>query len=414
VARLRPARVLLWLAVALGVAHLMLLAPQVPHPFCAQVVHVSDDLAFPLNCDSDHLMFLAEHPRVLVQRDDARQSRPVYVAAGVVLRQTLGRVVDALGGNPYGVASPAYLPLVALNLALLVAAMTVLDRLLGAPGLAFAGGLGLVALLAANDVVKAFFWSPHQQLFNVLVPLVSILACRAIVLQPRRSWPWLVGLGLGCGLGALAYGSFAVVPVAVALALAVCRAVGWPAWLAQAAVLGAAFALPNLLWIAAIHQHTGDYYNQEVELFREFVWIGDALRAGGPGELWTTWWSYTLLYLRATWHDVWFALLLLAAVLGLAAAARVPLRPLGRDHAATLVATGVSLAVTVVFYDLIGLYVGRLSYAITVHLLLAVGVLGAVVVPRLPRPAQLAANAALLLAAVAWLAGEVAKHGPYS
>jgi hypothetical protein len=31
-------------------------------------------------------------------------------------------------------------------------------------------------LLVTNDISKAFFWSPHTQMFNVLVPVMAVYA----------------------------------------------------------------------------------------------------------------------------------------------------------------------------------------------------------------------------------------------
>src|SRR5262249_55062909 len=69
--------------------------------------------------------------------------------------------------------------------------------------------LGL--LVVANDVTKAFFWSPHTQMFNVFIPVFGLyMFSRALdgALDDSR---FAIATGLTTGLGLSAYLTFIVV-----------------------------------------------------------------------------------------------------------------------------------------------------------------------------------------------------------
>src|ERR1019366_10797319 len=75
---------------------------------------------------------------------------------------------------------PAYLAYIALNIAILLAAFFVL-RLIVRPWMSHDGATRIIIaasglVLIAYDVVKAFVWSPHTQMFNILVPVLALYA----------------------------------------------------------------------------------------------------------------------------------------------------------------------------------------------------------------------------------------------
>jgi 4-amino-4-deoxy-L-arabinose transferase-like glycosyltransferase len=72
-------------------------------------------------------------------------------------------------------------------------------------------------LLVGNDVTKAFFWSPHTQLFNVLVPVLALNATLRVLDGAAFDRTFALGLGLAVGLGLTAYGVFVVVPTCLML-----------------------------------------------------------------------------------------------------------------------------------------------------------------------------------------------------
>lgn len=191
-------------------AHLLLLAPMSNDLGCATAVHVNHCMAYPLNCDSPEFTKLAQHPRLLLAYDNTRQSRPGYVALGAAVTRIVGPAAAKLGlDRAYGEISSAYIPLILINLIVAVATVALLVWLLGRFGTPLPVVVALCSLLVLNDLMKAFFWTPHQQLFLLLVPLATIVAGRWVILRPP-SWPTVALLGGGLGLASLLYGNLIV------------------------------------------------------------------------------------------------------------------------------------------------------------------------------------------------------------
>jgi hypothetical protein len=71
-------------------------------------------------------------------------------------------------------------------------------------------------MLVANEVLKAFVWSPHTQMFNIFVPLFALYATMRAgdgALLERR---FTILTGIAAGLGCTAYALFIIVLPCVA------------------------------------------------------------------------------------------------------------------------------------------------------------------------------------------------------
>ena len=147
----------------------------------------------------------------------------------------------------------------------------------------FLTAIGL--LLVTNDVVKAFVWSPHNQMFNIFVPVFTLYAAmraNAGALLQRR---FAILLGVGTGLGALAYPFFVIVLPCVAI----CAFVHarhrnfweiWPRLAVNFILLTVLTGLPEALWAAFVMFKTGGFYQHEMVKYRQIVWILDAWQSG--------------------------------------------------------------------------------------------------------------------------------------
>jgi len=280
-------------------------------------------------------------------------------------------------GMPYGSYLPEYVAFVLLNGAMLIATVMLLRRLLRAPSYFTPSVLLPVAVILVNEVTKAFFWTPHLQILNVLLCVATLSLL--VWMQTRGSaitWRGTALLGLVLGVGALVYGSFAVPAGAAAL----CLVFGEPGRDLRARVLAiaprvaallAAFAIPIGAWMAIVVATRGAFYSHEVEVYRQFVWIGDSLAQGTE-----TFWSDLLrrfgAYARSLAVVSAFPVFALVALRLGAYALRVPQEPTVYD---TVVARAAIwyLVTNVVFFGLLGNYYARLVWTVVPPLAVLAG-----------------------------------------
>lgn len=180
----RPATALvaggLGVGIALLAAHAILVSPLESTLACATQVRLAGGLGYARNCDSAEFVRDAKTPSRLLTPRNIRQSRPleIFIATGVA--RTVGRVVFATPlARLYGLVSREYVAYALLNLAIATGAIALLLRLVPFRQVPVAA-VATAVWMAFDDVLKAFFWTPHSQLFNLLVPLVATAVTRAV------------------------------------------------------------------------------------------------------------------------------------------------------------------------------------------------------------------------------------------
>lgn len=416
------------LAGVLAGAHFLLLAPMISKPMCATAVHVNHYLAYPLNCDSILFMELAHHPSLLLAHanlghyplarraavmkqlyaDHVRQSRAGYVELSALAVRALGPAAASLGlDHLYGQANTAYVPLVLINLIVLVAAVALLARLLRDFSAPAAVVITLCSLLVLNDLVKAFFWSPHQQMFVLLIPLATIAAGRWFLLEPP-SWLMVAVVGLGLGLAALIYAN---VVISLGVLVVILLARGWQG-VVRAVTLGLTFAIAPESWIWACRLISGTYFDNDSANYREFVWLPDAL-----GQGWHTLLARLELASVSSVRELVGAdgvtLGLVAAFMVAAIWAGVRLTAVTERDNAVLTATGLTIAFSLLFGWGIGLVATRVMFDAFPALLVLAGWMATRFAVK-SRATMLATSYGLAIVAVANALHEVLTHGPYS
>jgi hypothetical protein len=390
---------LTWLNFMLGLAILMaalLIGPRVvpadQQPTCIGNVELPGPFGFGMNCDSPQFLWLAREPAALLEQNNERQTRPGFVIAAAALNDLISQFIKP-GGTPQRIGTgfldpklitqafardlPAYLAYILLNVALLLTSFHFWRKLIE-PRMSHGAAIGTVVvasglLLVTNDVVKAFVWSPHTQMFNILVPLIALYATlrtwQGAILDRR----FMLAMGVITGLGATAYPVFVVIPaclIPIALISARWRASG------NLALLLALSIAPSALWYAYVVWQTGSYYQEEMAQ-GEVVWMMEAL-SKGYGNFIAEWFGTLGTFLmmaapQALPLVVLLAWVTVAAIIDRRARERLPsLMPMA------LAALYVSLAV-LCFYTCVGWTATRLAYPILPPLLAAAAA-GAVVV----------------------------------
>ncbi|HKP74836.1 MAG TPA: hypothetical protein VJT67_04800, partial [Longimicrobiaceae bacterium] len=242
-ARVRPAGQILLAALVVALVPLFYLLSPPPTRAeqatrCVSTLHLAGPANIVLNCDSYEFAVVARDPSLLLTpAHKLRQARPLYAVAGWVFGLPFRAAgVDRIAARVLGpsraefaAAAPEFAGFILLNGLLLVLALEVFRRTLGGARYSAAWMILPATLLAVNEVTKAFFWSPHQQLLNVLIP-VGAIALYAWM-QPRLGalgWPRMAAIGVAIGLCELMYGAFAIVAAGAALLCLADRASGVP------------------------------------------------------------------------------------------------------------------------------------------------------------------------------------------
>jgi hypothetical protein len=424
-----------WLGFVLGLALLMAglligprVAPQDQQSTCVGNVYLPGPFGLSLNCDSPELMWLARDPDALLEKDNGRQNRPGFVLAAAVLQDLISRVIPAEGPprrigtgflDPRLIAQsftrdlPAYLAYIAINVGLLLASFHFWRRLIepkfGADAvvgtIVAASGL----LLVANDVTKAFVWSPHTQMFNILVPLLalyaSLRAWNGAILDRR----FMLAMGILVGLGATAYPVFAV--IAACLAPIAFVSTDRKRATANTLLMLTAGVAPSALWYIFVRATTGSFHNTEVAL-GEVVWMADAW-SKGVGNFLVEWFGMLGAFLQMAARQA-LPLVALLAWVGLIAAfdqrARAQLPALAPVAAAALYVSAAILG----FYTCVGWTVERLAYPVLPPLMAAAAAGAIAVAGVLDRGGRTVLAAGCAALAVGQIVYEIAKNGPWS
>ena len=232
-----------------------------------------------INCDSKAFVNLAAEPSLLFEENQTRQSRPLYAVAGWAAGNALCAFKSEKSSQCY------YYSFVIMNFVMIFAALMLFDFVSQKGGAAPATVLVLSLFLACNDITKAFTWSAHQQIFNILTPVLAIFATSRILDDKKGGMRPLLFFSAAAGVLMLLYGNF--IPMFLAMAAAFIikgRREGMAAgrtWAVSSLSL-LFFAVPTVSWMAAVSLVTGSYYNREMASYRQFVWMFDRLGEGVP------------------------------------------------------------------------------------------------------------------------------------
>jgi hypothetical protein len=400
-------------------AFALMLAPAPPAGTpCVETYRVWGPLQMVVSCDSYEFVEGALHPGRLSMTRSYRQTRPLWVAIASLL--TFAEF------PPYvQLLIPGWLPYVFLNFILLVISLMLFRRLIEPA--AWTTSLAVVllgTLLIFNDVVKGFFWSAHTQMWNVLVPLISISVALAFLRRPTRSWQFMAASGALLGIGLLAYGTLII---AVAAAVAAIALAYWMArerpplliTLAKVCLFTAAAAAPSLIWMRILTMTTGSYYHPEFEDCREFVWMYDYWRGGDPQALQHQQLCGPVprpgeipgLFARHVWNVLWPVLGLV--VLPLAGVFSARFKESIRERSLILIAAAITFVICLGCFGLLGFYRNRLAFNVVVPVIVAASVILTSQIERMTKKHAVVTLLLLIVAAAACVMAALFRIGSY-
>lgn len=424
----------------------LLIGPRVPEDqqeaHCVANVRVAGPLGVSLNCDSPMFMHLAREPDGLLAPRNVRQNRPGMVLAAATLAmplsllsdlaalpRTLGVTVGRADLDPQRVNKalsqnfPQYAAYIALNVILLLLSYHCFRRVCGQDGVVRDAATTMVVvsvgfLLVANDVTKAFVWSPHTQMLNIFVPVFAVYAA-------LRSWTgglldrrFAIVTGLISGLGFTAYQLFAIIPVCVIIA-GLLHA-GRPhssrarsrALINIAALLGLSVA-PFALWYLFVRLATGDFYDHELSSGLG-IWMVNAWAHGGAATLLGGWAQHVAALVRLAAPQAIPIVAVMVLLLMTAITQReIVCAALGPQLPIALVGLLVS-AVVAAFYASAGYTPARLAFAVIPPLIVVAGAIAVAVVRRIEAAQRRVLAYGCLMITTTQLIFVIVKDGPYS
>lgn len=185
--------------------------------------------------------------------------------------------VTGLSGSQYNYSATSYILFIGFNLCILMLAIYLAVKIFEQikPDSIFISKnftkyiLLVIAILSANELTKTFFWTPHSQMFNLLLPVAALyLVYKVKDLNLKKFF--LANLWILVFI--FFYPSFAIL-MAILIFAPVLN------YFLRACICGA-FLLPYVFYPLVINIFGGEYRNTAIVKFREFIWVWDATKEG--------------------------------------------------------------------------------------------------------------------------------------
>jgi hypothetical protein len=251
-------------------------------PVCGRVINVLGNLNVLINCDSAIFMKDAQNPMRMFVGSSVYQDRPAHSALvwliGSLLRfigfPNQSREIVGTSGQITTYESIFYLIFVAINFIIIfVAAMLAIKFVFGKfaiTSLARTNTMLIIVLLivSANELTKTFFWTPHSQMFNILLPTMGLT-----LLKNRKnpiSIKQFVPLNMITLVLMFFYPLFGL--LFIILLFTQCGD------FVKRLITVVFFVSIYLLYPTVLEFFGGDHRNFVVEEYRQYVWLFDSIR----------------------------------------------------------------------------------------------------------------------------------------
>lgn len=241
-----------------------------------------------INCDSAVFMKDAQSPSRLFDGQSVYQDRPAHALFVWVMSNFL-KVIGfpnssrEVIGNSGGITlyqSTFYLSYLIINLLILLVAVKLAINFVHPSDYKRAtysnasSVLLIIFLVTGNELTKTFFWTPHSQMFNILLPVLAL-----VLISNREKINTLkVFLSLTVGLVLLMF-FYPLFGLLLTILIYADYSKFWKRALIVSAVLFGYLLYPRVLEYLG-----GSYSNYAILKFRQYVWILDASKQHNLGE----------------------------------------------------------------------------------------------------------------------------------
>ncbi len=387
-----------------------------PHPYsekdyCGQFIRIGNYMGFTFNCDAGQFCKNARYPSMLLEPGAQRQSRPLYILGATFIGYPLQWTFDKidigflhklkLRDEQASEYVGFYAGYVLMNYLLLLLSLYYFERIARTITKGNISNLLLYAFmffLVSNEITKAFFWTPHQQFFSLLTPLLSI-HISFIIWQKQLHLKKLLPMSALCGFLMLAYGNFLPMFCCLVVVSFFVDKKFHALYLISNVIV---FAAPTLLWIIMCNAVAHSYYNYEMVTYHQLVWIVETLKVSFS-EFAHTFYNFTIYYMHTFTEISWF----ITVVFLLAIYLRKELfNDTVQNHYIIIIIN--TLSIFFFFFWLLGFFKERLTFTLYAPIL-------CMLLFEVSRITMLRKNAGIVvLIAVAWHMYNLLSYGPFS
>jgi hypothetical protein len=286
-------------------------------PFCNYYITKFRVFHAHIDCDAQYFLLDSQDPMRLVSNSTPLQDRPLHSFTVFVISKVLSFLGVPVGPITYVGQDEIpqtyfllnYIIFIFINLVILMIslyiALKALNKRLGSSRRLHHLSFGFVTLLVTqNPITREFFWTPHSQLFNILIPcLLFYLIQPQIVITRRRYWILMVTISTSL----LIYPSpYTLLPI---FFIKTYRNLG-----KKYSVLIFVSLLPKLMWPFVLNAMGGEYVDWPVRYYRRLVWIFDSIKTESLPQDLTTNLSKFINSLPFSWSAMIASLVALATL----------------------------------------------------------------------------------------------------
>jgi hypothetical protein len=252
------------------------------NPACGRVLNLFASLNVLINCDSAVFMKDAQSPERLFDGQSVYQDRPGHALLVWMMSSFLkvfgfpniSREVVGNSGDITLYQSAFYFSYLVINLLVLLFAVKLALGFVN-PGINkhdtysnVITSLLVIFLVAGNELTKTFFWTPHSQMFNILLPVIALILLNN--LKRIDTLRLFVSLTLGLVLLMFFYPLFGILSIILIFS-------NYSQFWKRALIVFIAM-FGYLLYPKVLEFLGGSYSNYAILKFRQYVWILDAAK----------------------------------------------------------------------------------------------------------------------------------------
>lgn len=253
-------------------------------PSCSRLVEIGPWIEVLVNCDSSVFFKDVEEPMRLINGISDYQDRPLYAAVAAILlliMRVIGipestQVILGNSGSYSEYSSSTYIALILVNSFILMVSIVLALRVANIIAKTYSINainslllrLSVALLVTLNEVSKTFFWTPHTQIPNLLLPIYALY----LILTLQQMEQHYRFYAHNIFVLALTF----VYPLMGILFLILLFA-QYRSFIYRFTV-SASIASLFILYPIAIEVFGGTFRSVTVSEYRQFVWIWDFLR----------------------------------------------------------------------------------------------------------------------------------------